>query len=181
MSIQLCWFYQPRGWAHSDFRREVCEMEHYQLDWARGAAVGKDLFSVRRDCLLALMPPPHLHTANAAAKKNYWYRDVAALFNHKCSEQLGILGMHFRLPALHFGWITAIGLCALVFLSFAITISIFFSPTQIAGKRVSETDAWLGQHTACDTEQSWPTVNKAGASFLSNSLQYRRLWKRMSC
>lgn len=89
MPIQLCWLYQPRGWAHSDFRREVCEMEHHQLDRARGAAVGKDLFSLRRDCLLALMPAPHLRTTNAAAKQNYWYRDVAALCNHKLLRATG--------------------------------------------------------------------------------------------
>lgn len=64
-------------------------MQHYQLDRARGASVGRDLLSVRRDCLLVLMLPPHLHTANAAGKWNYWYRNAAALFNHQLLKATG--------------------------------------------------------------------------------------------
>lgn len=88
-SVQLCWLYQARGWAHSDFRRGVCEIQHYQLDRARGAAVGRDLLSVKRVCLLALMPPPHLCMADAAGKWKYWYRDAAASFNHKPLKAIG--------------------------------------------------------------------------------------------
>lgn len=138
MSVQLCWLYQPRGRAHSDFRRGVREMQPYQLHRARGAAAGRNLLSVRRDCLLALMPPPHLRRLKQLGNGTIGTEMQQLCSIISFSEQLGILGMHFRLPVLQFGSITAIHLCTLVFLSFATAICIFLSPPQIAGKKAGE-------------------------------------------
>lgn len=103
MSVHLCWLYQTRGPAHSDFRRGVREMQHCQLHRARGAAAGRNLLSVRRDCLLALMPPAHLRWLRQLGNGTTGTEMQQLCSIISCSEQLGIPGMHFRLPVLQFG------------------------------------------------------------------------------
>lgn len=181
MSVQLCWLYQPRGWAHSDFRREACETQHYQLDRTRGASVGRDLLSVRRDSLLALMPPPHLCTADAAGKLNCWYRDAAALFNNKLLKATG--------DPWNALWIA----CTAFWLDYG-NIFVYTGISVFCYSNIH----FLQPYTDCCKEGEWgwcvtwaitqpailnnpePTL-KAGASFLSSTLKYRRLWWSMPC